>query len=214
MSNTHHRALAALTLLAVSAFAHAVQPGTAPGNTIEIKGGVYFPDAEDWANHYDKDWMPQFLALNWGHKFTRQLELGAGMTFGRAIGEGLAETHGTVNGHVNFQLMPLDLYGAYRAVYREKQTFVPYIAAGYTRMNYLVRISGQDNVRGAINGYHARIGLQILLDEFDSIAAGDFYQDYGVENTYLTFEAQKTKADDSDIDLGGTNYMAGLVFEY
>ena len=69
------------------------------------------------------------------------------------------------------------------------------------------------------DGYHGRAGLQLLLDNMDPRAAGNLYTDYGIFHTYLFFEAQYIRAMVSDLDgvsvnLGGTSYLAGLLFEF
>ena len=53
----------------------------------------------------------------------------------------------------------------------------------------------------------------------DQDAANSFYLDYGVEHTYLFIEAQYTRAMIEDlsgqsINVGGTSYLAGLLFEF
>jgi hypothetical protein len=81
-------------------------------------------------------------------------------------------------------------------------------------MYYREKVEGQDTVSGSANGYHARGGLQLLLDGLDQSAANGMYMDYGIFHTYLFIEAKYTHAVISGIDLGGTSYLAGLLFEF
>ena len=74
-------------------------------------------------------------------------------------------------------------------------------------------------VRGAANGYHARAGLQLLLDGIDQSAANSLYLDYGVYHTYLFLEAEYTRAmvdtvSGGSVNLGGTSWLGGFLFEF
>jgi hypothetical protein len=86
-------------------------------------------------------------------------------------------------------------------------------------MYYRQKVEGQGYVRGSTDGYHGRAGLQLLLDNLDRNAANRFYLDYGIFHTYFFFEAQLTKANvdttaGASLDLGGTSYLWGLLFEF
>jgi hypothetical protein len=98
---------------------------------------------------------------------------------------------------------------------------VPYVGGGWSRLFYQEEVEKQSVSRGAANGYHARAGIQLLLDGLDSRAADSLYLDAGVFHTYLFLEAKYTRAMINTIDnpstsvnLGGTSYLGGLLFEF
>jgi len=86
-------------------------------------------------------------------------------------------------------------------------------------MYYREKIEAQGTVRGHADGYHGRAGLQFLLDELDPTAARNLFTDYGIYHTYLFFETQYSRAMINDlagtsINLGGTSYLMGFLFEF
>jgi hypothetical protein len=91
-------------------------------------------------------------------------------------------------------------------------------------MYYQVERSQQSTVKGFADGYHARAGLQLLLDVMDERAATNMLRDYGVYHTYFFIEAQRTRAmidtvatttmPSESINLGGTSWLGGLLFEF
>jgi hypothetical protein len=99
----------------------------------------------------------------------------------------------------------------------EDQLVVPFAGGGYNHIFFRQSLEGKETVKGDRFGYHARMGLQLLLDWLDSGAADTFDLDWGVKNSYLVFEAQYRRVDDfgsESIDLGGWSYMGGLLFEF
>ncbi len=91
-------------------------------------------------------------------------------------------------------------------------------------MYYREEVENQGVARGSADGYHARAGLQFLLDMLDYTAANNFYRDFGVRHTYLFFEGKYTRvmADTIDEagnpagskDIGGKSLLGGLLFEF
>jgi hypothetical protein len=86
-------------------------------------------------------------------------------------------------------------------------------------MYYKEEVQDQSTVRGSVDGYHGRGGLQLLLDGIDPSASTSMYLDYGVFHTYLFFEAEYIRATvntvtSGSVNLGGTSWLAGLLFEF
>jgi hypothetical protein len=122
-------------------------------------------------------------------------------------------------GNVAYDLFPVNVFVLARGVFSEKQWLVPYVGGGYTRMYYKETVELQGSVKGHADGYHARAGLQFLLDGLDPDSANSFYLDEGVYHTYFFIEAGYTRAmvnttSGGSVNLGGTNYLAGLLFEF
>jgi hypothetical protein len=86
-------------------------------------------------------------------------------------------------------------------------------------MYYKEEVEFQGTVRGSTDGYHWRAGLQLVLDGADPRAASNLYQQYGIMHTSIFFETRVTRAMITDltgksVDLGGTSWLGGLLFEF
>ncbi len=186
-----------------------------PHWSLELKGGTFAPVLDNWSHYYGKRSMPEYEGTL-AYKVLRQVEVGVSAGTARDKGQGYAPGHGTVSGEVTYELYPVNVFVLVRGIINEKQWLVPYIGGGYTRMYYRETIQDQGTVRGSADGYHVRGGLQLLLDGIDQGAANNLYRDFGVYHTYFFVEAERTKARDkpTSIDLGGTAYLMGLLFEF
>ncbi len=203
-----------LILIAAPSFAHAAdQTADQPNWSFEIKGGNFAPELANWAQYYGTRDMPEF-AMAIAYKIKRQIEIGIEGGFLEDRGHAFAPLHQLAAGRVTYNLYPVNAFVLFRGVFDENQWLVPYAGGGYTKMFYREKVEGQDTVSGSANGYHARGGLQLLLDGIDQSAANNMYMDYGIFHTYLFIEAKYTHAVTSGTDLGGTSYLAGLLFEF
>jgi hypothetical protein len=189
-----------------------------PHWSLELKGGYFYPAADDWATFYgdDKTWQ---ISGSVAYKLVRQIEAGIEVGMARDRGAGYAPLNGILTGEVRYDVFPLNVFVLIRGVFREQQWLVPYAGGGFTRMYYRQEIEGQSDVRGSTNGYHARGGIQLRLDELDPRATNNMYQDYGIDHTYLFFEVQYIRADadtagGGSVDLGGISYLGGFLFEF
>lgn len=186
-----------------------------PRWSLEIKGGYFAPAIDHWEDFYgdDRTWH---YAGSLAYKLLRQVEAGVEAGYIRDRGQGYAPLNNILSGEVKYELAPLNIFVLLRGVFSESQWVVPYAGGGFTRMFYRESIEGQGTARGAVNGYHGRAGLQFLLDEVDTRAASSFFRDYGVAHTYLFIETEviKAKLDSPDVDLGGTSYLGGFLFEF
>jgi hypothetical protein len=185
-----------------------------PHWSLELKGGTFAPVLDNWAYYYGKRSMPEYEGTL-AYKVLRQVEVGVSAGTAKDKGQGYAPGHG-LNGEVDYELYPVNVFVLVRGIMNEKQWLVPYVGGGWTRMYYHERIQDQGTVRGSVDGYHVRGGLQLLLDGIDRSAANSFYMDFGVYHTYFFVEAERTKAKDkaSSDDLGGTAYLMGFLFEF
>lgn len=209
-----------LILIAAPSLVHAAdQIDDQPNWSFEIKGGNFAPALSNWRQFYGKRDMPEY-ALSLAYKVIRQIEVGVEGGYLEARGQGYAPIHSeqagspVLAGRVTYDLYPANAFVLLRGVFNENQWIIPYAGGGYTKIFYREKIEGQDTVSGSANGYHARGGLQLLLDGLDRGAANNMYMDYGIFHTYLFIEAKYTHAVISGIDLGGTSYLAGLLFEF
>lgn len=195
-----------------------------PHWSLEVKGGIFTPEIDDWAAFYGERSTGQFEA-SLAYKVLRQVEVGVAAGRIRDGGQGYAPMHSQATGsaiyagHVNYQLFPVNAYVVLRGIFSENQWVVPYVGGGWTRMYYKEEIDLQPTVRGYTDGSHVRGGFQFLLDALDAHAAANMLMDYGVFHTYFFVEAQRTRAmietvSGESIDLGGTSWLGGLLFEF
>jgi len=205
-----------LLALLVPAAAYGAEPSPGrPHWSLELKGGTFAPVLDNWSYYYGKRNMPEYEGAL-AYKVLRQIEVGVSAGTARDKGQGYAPGHGTVSGEVDYALYPVNVFVLARGVISEKQWLAPYIGGGWTRMYYRMKIQDQEAVRGSADGYHVRGGVQLLLDGIDRGAANNLSMDFGVYHTYFFVEAKRTKAKDkaSSVDLGGTAYLLGLLFEF
>jgi len=208
------KVLLLLMLVALPCIAQAADPALdQPNWSFEIKGGKFAPELANWAQFYGSRDMPEY-AMAIAYKIKRQIEIGVEGGFLEDRGHAYAPLHQTAAGRVIYNLYPVNAFVLFRGVFDENQWIVPYAGGGYTKMFYREKIEGQDTVSGSANGYHARGGLQFLLDGLDQSAANGLYMDYGVFHTYFFIEAKYTRAVVSGTNIGGTSYLGGLLFEF
>ncbi len=184
-----------------------------PSWSFEMKGGYFTPALPNWEQYYGKRDMPEY-SMSLAYKIIRQVDIGIEGEYLTSHGSAYAPLHGTLAGSVTYDVYPVNVFLLFRAVMSEQQWIVPYVGGGYTKMFYDETIENQGSVKGSANGYHARGGLQFLLDALDPEAANNMYTDNGVFHTYLFVEAEYIHAIAASTNLGGTGYMAGLLFEF
>lgn len=218
------RFLSLLTIRVAFLFAVLLMPHTVlaaeplpdqPRWSMEVKGGSFYPDIDDWETYYGKDYT-YHIAGTLAYKLFRQFEIGVEGGYIKDKGQGYAPLHDIFTGNVTYELFPLQLFLLFRAVFNEEQWLVPYVGGGWTRMYYREEVELQGTAKGSTDGYHARAGLQFLIDGLDVDASNNLYRDYGIRHTYFFLEAQYITAviGTPEIDLGGTSFLAGLLFEY
>lgn len=207
-----------LILLAPTVVRAESAPDERPHWSLEFKGGENIPAISGWSKYYDKRSNSEYGGAL-AYKITRWMEAGVEGAIIKGNGAGTAQLHNSVSGNVTFESYPLSVFVLARGVFSEDQWIVPYVGGGWTRLFYREKVQYQGISRGFADGYHARAGLQLLLDNIDPSAANDFYLEYGVTHTYFFIEAERIKANaqtvsSGSVDLGGTSFLGGLLFEF
>jgi hypothetical protein len=211
--------LLAILILALPAVASAEAPlMDRPHWSLEIKGGWFYPDIDNWKTYYgdDKTWH---YAGSLAYKLLKRVDVGIEAGYIKDRGQGKGSISGMIAGNVTYELAPLNVFVLFRGVFSETQWLIPYAGGGWTRMFFQEKIEDQGTVRGHADGYHGRAGLQFLLDGADSTAARNMLSDYGIYHTYFVLETQYSRAmitdlTGSSVNLGGTSYLMGLRFEF
>ena len=191
-----------------------------PHWSLELKGGVFLPDTANWSTFYGSSYSGEYGGAL-AYKVLRQVEVGVAGSYFSASGTGQLPLHGTQaqGGEVTFERAPLDVFVLARGVFNEDQLLVPYVAGGYTRLFYREEVKGQGTTKGSVNGYHARGGVEVLLDGLEPSASRSLYQDYGIHHTYLFLEgkylhAQADTLPSGSVNIGGTSCLGGFLFEF
>lgn len=213
---------AAALLLPCTLFASQPRPDS-PRWSLELKGGAFSPSVSGWSRHYGDSNLPE-----WGgslaFKPARMIEIGIGGSYLRAKGTGVLPQHlqegaQSLGGKVTFEEAPVDLFLLVRALFKEEQLLVPYAGGGYSRIFYRTKVEGGEKTSGSVNGYHVRGGLQLLLDPLDADAAQSLYEEGGIRHSYFFVEGKKMWGDaetasGGTVDIGGTSWLGGLLFEF
>lgn len=190
-----------------------------PHWSLELKGSRFIPDVENWAASFG-DRYTSGAGGSLSYKIWRPLEVGLEGNIIRDSGKGWAPLHNVYTGHLTHELYQVNAFLLARAVFSEEQWLVPYAGGGWTRMYYRQEIQYQGVARGFADGFHARGGLQFSMDVLDPHAANSLHRDFGVFHTYFFIEAEYTRAiadtadTSSSVNLGGTSWSAGLLFEF
>jgi opacity protein-like surface antigen len=211
-------------LLLLAAPAQAADTFNRPHWSLELKGGVFFPDTARWSDYYGASYFGEYEAAL-SYKVLRQLEVGVSGGYGRAKGKGQLPRHsaaasGQVQaGEVTLQHAPLEVFVLGRMVLDENQWLVPYAGGGYTRMFFREEVKGQGTTDGSVDGFHARAGVQFLLDRIDPEAAENVSRDFGLRHTYFLVEGKYTRAmadtvAAGSVNIGGSSCLGGFLFEF
>ena len=158
------------------------------------------------------------------------LGVGVGMGYLSATGNNRAEGSGALTADTShLKLFPFSLSAVYRfdlALERWKFPLVPYGKAGLDYAIWSIN-NGNGDVpsdpsggtgRGGTWGWHVAVGLSLVLDVFDPVAAHQFDVEMGVNHTHLFVELghwdiSGLGASDK-LHLGDTTWLGGLMFEF
>jgi len=186
-----------------------------PRWTLEMNMGLFEPRDENWSTYYGSDRM-WTIGGSLAYRVLNVLDLGVSMDYGQDRGVGILPMSGLQDGEVVYSAIPINVFALLRLRFSEGQWIVPYGGGGYTRFAYHQRIIGQGSSRGAINGIHARAGLQLLLDPLDESAAREMLNTFGAINSYIYFEVKRTHAKTGNpaVQLGGYSFKSGLMVEF
>jgi opacity protein-like surface antigen len=205
------------TLLAAGVVCGSPSPAVAVEDpwTVGFSVGYVIPAIAGWEDNYDHrgDWVPDLSAA---YALSLRWSVAAETTFFRAK----SQARGAITGAPSIEeqqltLVPTTIGLEYRLRFDTTQVIVPFVGAGYRHVSYRLKVG--DN--STISGWAGRGGFDVLLNALDPSSASSLNEEYGVARTYFRLEAQWAKAEapgtaGSDVDLGGTTYLAGVRFEF
>lgn len=203
------------TLLAVSVAPRASaddQRLQSPRWMVELKGGQFEPDLDDYATFYGDD-TTDYFAFAVAYRKNHWLEFGGELGYSRDRGVGQLPQNQQLGGSVTYTLMPLQAFVNLRGDFSEDQLFVPYAGIGIATTFYKQDVEGQSDRSGRSDlGYSARLGIALSLNRLDPYTAKIAARG-ALKKTYAFLEAQQVVTEQDDTDLGGLIYLFGLRFE-
>jgi len=189
------------------------QPYVSPRWVFEFKGGLYYPDLDDYETYYGSD-HSTIWALAGAYKITNWLEVGAELGYTNDDGVGSLPNNSILGGEVDYTLMPLQIFLNLQYEASADQLFVPYAGIGIATAWYKQEIDQQSDVTGRSDiGGAARVGLRLQITNSDRHGANYLSGDRRLQ-TYLFLEGQIFSTEVDGIDLGGEAYFLGLRLEF
>lgn len=156
--------------------------------------------------------------------------VGLGVGYFKETGHNLnASTLAVTQDTSTLRLLPFSLSAIYRfdlAYERLRIPLVPYGKLGFDYVYWTVN-NGNGEVpndptggsgQGGTLGWHATVGLSLVLDIFDQSAANQFDEEMGINHTNLFFEFTHLDASglgsSNRLHVGDTTWNAGIMFEF
>lgn len=205
-----------LTLLFLFALPALSSGSEKSGPFFSISYGQIEPTSDNWKDIYGDKRISNYRA-SIGYRLHPTLGVEIGGSYLTKDGKGKTVTGIDTGVETIFQSAPIDLTLLYRLNYFKEQFIVPYIGGGVSYNLYRESVKDGKELKGGMWGNHVTGGIQLLLDRLDKKSARDLEEDYGINNTYLSIGATQSVINDfgkEEVDLGGWNYSAGLLFEF
>lgn len=231
-----------INLLAALVAAALLAPATASADSpkygaFEVKLGGYYPAIDNefggggpFASYFGTDNLWIFETEIDGYIWDGFGKLGAAIHLGYSSVEGNAQssTDEEVGDTTTFRVIPLRASAVYRYDYSAVNHGIPLVPAFKAGLSYVPwSVDGTDgdtaefqgdSASGATFGWHAAIGLNLLLDIIDPGTAAVFDLNWGVNNSYFFAEYMITQIDDfgssDSFDLSDNYFNFGLAFEF
>ncbi|MBV71720.1 MAG: hypothetical protein CMH52_10305 [Myxococcales bacterium] len=228
------------TLLLSSLVSVATADEAPPKYTLDIQLGSYTPNIDSQFERSAGSVLPPYESAFSGDpsllfKISMQRNIatpigttGIGVSAGYWCKEGkaIAPTGSDASDTTEMIIYPFQLQASYRV--DRWLDYVPLAPIARVGLSYSYwRIyDGSDSVAefapgqkatGGTLGWHAAVGIHLLLDALDPEAAIDFERDAGLMNTYFTIEYQYSRVDDfgsaESFRLGDEVLMFGLALD-
>ena len=211
-----------------------------PKYTLDFQIGSYTPNIDSQFERSDGSVLPPYESAFGGDpslvfKFQIQRNIdtpivttGIGVSAGYWCKEGkaIAPAGSDASDTTEMVIYPLQLQASFRLDrWLEYVPLAPVARAGFS-YSYWRIYDGADSVAefapgqkatGGTLGWHASVGVHLLLDALDPEAAIDFERDAGLKNTYFTVEYQYSRVDDfgsaKSFRMGDEILMFGLALD-
>lgn len=230
------RVLPFVAILVVSA-AHAAPYGESSRSaSVDLRAGAYQPRIDSAFSQssggglpYERVFnneSPLMFLLNIEHHLFNSagtLSVGLGAGYWSVEGEGISDG---ASDSTLFRVVPTQLQLTYRLdPWQESLPFVPVVRVGLDYNWWEIengsgdtaKFPSQGSASGTTWGWHANLGIHLLLDFIDPEMASDFDSEAGVNSSYLVFEINYARISDfgatNSFRLGDTTFFTGLAFD-
>ncbi len=178
-------------------------------------GLYYFRHSESFKEIYGEEYFEPF-GITFGGYPIKNLGISLNVGYAHRLGFAVsAETGEQSMEKLRLILVPVQLELSYRFDFLEEQFLVPSVGVGGDWWYFKEHIYDGEDVEGDKTGWHAVVGLGILLDRIDPTSRFILEDEFGIENVFLNFEVRWCWLESEDgLDLSGTGYSAGLLFEF
>ncbi|MES1158175.1 MAG: MXAN_2562 family outer membrane beta-barrel protein [Haliangium ochraceum] len=207
---------------------------------VELRFGPYTPDIDGEFKGSRAPYQEFFGAkdrlmsqIEFDYQFLRHYgSAGVGLGVGYFTAEGknrLASTGALSADTSSLKLIPFSLSAVYRFDWPLERYKIPLVPYGKLGLDYVIWSvsNGNGNVpedpaggtgRGGTWGWHAAVGVSLLLDIFDPGSARKFDMESGINHTHLFFELGHWDVSGlgaaNKLHVGDNTWMAGLLFEF
>lgn len=206
----------------------------------ELRIGPYLPNVDDEFEGSGQAPFDRFFGNENRYLFGFEthwqlLRIPRILSFGPGLGWGIVSMDGktfrsngdTAEQTTSLTIMPMYGVGVLRVDALAQKTPIPLAVHAKLGLGYalwwtddgvgLSRDAAGVEGEGASYGYQGALGLDLLLDTFDPIAARDLDTTFGVNNSYFFFEWYYSNLDGFDagdqMQVGTSTWMLGLALE-
>ncbi len=205
--------LVAATLISSEAFA---KEPSSQWWSLEVKTGFWMPKNGN-VGHFFGDCCNLITRIQGGLLAHGRYGAEAGVGF--FVKDGQAA--GLITGEesqdsFNFFMMPFETNFVWRVDYWNWDYFLPYLKAGVDYVFFRENLQGK-TTKGLKFGMHGVIGAQLNLKVIDEDAMRSLDDDLGINDMFLTFEAQYQYINNfggKGLNLSGPVFSIGFLFEF
>jgi hypothetical protein len=202
----------------------------------ELRFGPYKPnvDSEFSARHPYQDFFGSgqhlLSQIEFDYEFFHKMgtaAIGVGAGYYSVTGTAPLDTGVPSGDQSTLKVAPVAVSLIYRFDYFQETRDIPLVPYGKLGLDwaYWQITDGNGEIahadggtgRGGTLGWHAAIGLALVLDMFDPAAARDFDADLGVNHTSLVFEYRHADISGfgrDSLHVGDTTWSAGLLLQF
>jgi len=207
---------------------------------LELRFGPYSPDIDSEFEGTDRHPHSDFFGnsrrlmsqIEFDYQFLRHVgsaAVGLGIGYFKETGNNRGPDGQLTKDWSTLRLIPVSLSGVYRFDLLYERFNVPLVPYGKIGFDYVIWTitNGNGDIpddpaggrgQGGTLGWHAAVGLSLVLDFMDPITAQQFDVEMGVNHTHLFAELGHWNVNglgqSNRLHVGDTTWVGGLLFEF
>lgn len=179
---------------------------------VQAQAGSYIPDNKNWKKIYGTD--ASFISeIRGGLSFSRNAEISASAGFCTDHGRGITGSGAESRQEFTIFLIPTSIELSYKLRYSDNQIIVPALGAGADGWYYEEDGGEEGKWTGFKTGGHITMRFNFLLDYLDPTGAKRVEKNYGLQNSYLSFEGKYISFSGAP-DFSGWTLYIGLNLQF